>query len=219
MILLNFTKILFYFHVFSPFLLSAKQRDLNFQSYDDILPYYGRSISMGKTSTTKKLNESENSLPVPMHIRANSTPAHMETQRNELAQHHHKRYPSCVETSPRKDATKKSSMDNFTTRNTTDDRHSKRASSESKDKMTKRNASSPAAISLLSVTTATNEKQKTDLIKASPELLAELLKGSSEKMTAAERERSKKAFYFDSTALPIAVQKYLVCNKACNYTF
>lgn len=169
---------------------------------------------MGKSSTPR----SENSLPIPMHTRAASTPAHMETPRTELIQHHHKRYPSCVETSPRKE-TKKFSMDNYTMRNV-DDRHNKRASSESKEKFTKRNASSPAAISLLNVANdklqrfnQENFKQKSEPIKASPELLAELLKGSSEKMTAAERERNKKPTYFDSIALPAAVQQFLVSNS------
>lgn len=194
-------------------MLSARHRDSNLTSCEDINspPYTQRSISMGKPSTPR----SENALPIPMHTRAASTPAHIEISRTEPIQHYHKRYPSCVETSPRKE-TKKFSVDNYTMRNV-DDRHNKRASSESKEKITKRNASSPAAISLLSVANEKlqrfnqeNFKQKSEPIKASPELLAELLRGSSEKMTAAERQRNKKATHFDSIVLPAAVQRFLV---------
>lgn len=194
-------------------MLSAKNRDSNLTSCEDIYsPYYTqRSISMGKPSTPK----TESSLPLPLHTRAASTPAHMETPCPEMMQHHHKRYPSCVETSPRKD-TKKFSMDSYHARNA-DDRYSKRALSESKEKIGKRNASSPAAISLLNVANEklqrfnqNNFKQKSEPIKASPELLAELLKGSSEKMTAAERQRNKKTTQIDSIVLPAAVQRFLV---------
>lgn len=204
-------------------MLTAKQRDSTLQSYDDVTPpYTQRSISLGKpsASSSRKSSDMENSLPIPMHTRAASTPAHMEAPRNELPHPSHKRYPSCVETSPRQD-TKKFSADSYLTRNV-EDRHSKRASSESKEKITKRNASSPAAISLLS---AANEKlfrsggderskmpgkQTTLPIKASPELLAELLRGSSEKMTTAERERNKKLQHIELYALPLAVQQFSV---------
>lgn len=201
-------------------MLSAKQRDSNLLSYDDIVPpYTQRSISMGKSSSSRKSSETDNSLPIPVHTRAASTPAHIETPRNEAVHSHHRRYPSCVETSPRKE-TKKFSADSYM--RIADDRHNKRALSESKEKITKRNASSPAAISLLSMA---NEKlhrcntddrgkspikQNTLPIKASPELLAQLLAGSSEKMTTAERERNKKQVHVDAYALPMAVQKFLV---------
>lgn len=107
----------------------------------------------------------------------------------------------------RKDS-KKASVDTFFGRNA-DDRHSKRATSESKEKITKRNASSPAAISMLSVA-ADHKHDEGKSLKASPELLAELLRGSSEKMSTAERERNKKSFYYDSISLPVAVQKFMV---------
>lgn len=77
--------------------------------------------------------------------------------------------------------------------------------------MTKRNASSPAAISMLSVASEQKHDKSNKSLKASPELLAELLKGSSEKMSTSEREqRNKKAFYYDSIALPMAVQNFMV---------
>lgn len=210
---------MFFFFVFSPYMLSAKQRDSTLLAYDDIVPpYTQRSISLGKPSSSRKSSEIDNSLPIPMHTRAASTPAHMEVPRNEPIQTHHKRYPSCVETSPRKE-TKKFSTDNFITRNT-DDRHSKRASSETKEKITKRNASSPGAIALKEGNDKLHrfdDRGKSPLkhnislpLKASPELLAELLKGSSEKMTTAERERNKKLLTVDAYALPAAVQKFLV---------
>lgn len=174
---------------------------------------------MGKPNS-KKSSELDQSLPVPMHIRANSTPAHIETPRTEPPQHCHKRFPSCVETTPataaivaaRKD-TKKVSVDTFFGRNT-EDRHSKRAASESKEKMTKRNASSPAAISMLSVATDNKHDKSDKSIKASPELLAELLRGSSEKMSTAERERNKKAVHHESISLPAAVQKFMVSGNS-----
>lgn len=213
-------------------MLTAKQRDSNLQVFDDVTPPYAqRSISLGKpsihgsSSSNRKSSDMENSLPIPMHIRAASTPAHMEAaQRNEPIHSSHKRYPSCVETSPRQD-TKKYSTDNYVARpSAADDRYVKRASSESKEKITKRNASSPAAISLLAANAAVNTKsqhvhsddrnkmpakQNTLPIKASPELLAELLRGSSEKMTAAERERNEKS-HAEQYLLPVAVQQFSV---------
>lgn len=205
-------------------MLTAKQRDSNLQVFDDFTPpYTQRSISLGKPSlatSTRKSIEKENSLPIPMHIRAASTPAHMEAQRNDQIHPGHKRYPSCVETSPRQD-TKKYSADSYVARPGADDRHGKRASSESKEKITKRNASSPAAISLL-VNAASNKpphfheddrnrnvpaKQNTQ--KASPELLAELLRGSSEKMTTNERARNEK-LHAELYRLPVAVQQFSV---------
>lgn len=210
-------------------MLTAKQRDSNLHAYEDLPPFAQRSISLGKPSSSRKSSETENSLPIPMHTRAASTPAHIEAPRNEHL-HSHKRYPSCVETSPRQES-KKYSADSYLTRNV-DDRHNKRASSETKEKMTKRNASSPAAISLLS---AANEKiqrfgsderskmpckQQTLPIKASPELLAELLRGSSEKMTTSERERNKKVQqHTDAYALPMAVQQFLVSVSALNLRY
>lgn len=206
-------------------MLTAKQRDSNLQVFEDLTPpYTQRSISLGKPSmalSSRKSSETENSLPIPMHIRAASTPAHMEAQRNEQIHPSHKRYPSCVEASPRQDS-KKFSTDSYVARPVADDQHGKRASSESKEKFTKRNASSPAAISLL-VSAVNNKsqhfpsedrnkvpaKQNIFPIKASPELLAELLRGSSEKMTTAERERNEK-LHAELYRLPVAVQQFSV---------
>lgn len=166
---------------------------------------------------------------VTQKIRCRSQRMQGQRQRRPTLKHHEMKqctviiaaFPSCVETLPKQD-TKKYSADSYMTRNT-DDRHSKRASSESKDKITKRNVSSPAAISLLGA--AGNEKnqrlssddrgkmppkQTTLPLKASPELLAELLRGSSEKMTTAERERNKKLVHVDAYVLPMAVQQFLV---------
>lgn len=208
-------------------MLTAKQRDSNLLAYDDIVPpYTQRSISLGKPSSSRKSSETNISLPIPMHTRAASTPAHMEAPRNESVHAHHKRYPSCVETSPRKEV-KKFSADYYIMRNA-DDHHSKRAMSETKEKITKRNASSPAAIALLSAGTDKvhrfDDRGKPTLkhnqslpLKASPELLAELLKGSSEKMTTAERERNKKVPHIEAYALPAAVQQFSV--SVCSYIY
>lgn len=208
-------------------MLSAKQRDSNLLAYDDIVPpFTQRSISMGKSTSSRKSSDTENSLPIPMHTRAASTPAHMEAApRNETVHGHHKRFPSCIETSPRKEReTKKFSADHFIVRNV-DDRHSKRAMSETKEKLSNRNASSPGAISLLSNVEKMHRfddrgkpqmKHNQSLpLKASPELLAELLRGSSEKMTTAERERNKKVLHVDAYVLPMAVQQFLVSMIIC----
>lgn len=200
-------------------MLSAKQRDSHLLVYDDAVPPYAqRSISLGKPSSSRKSSETDNSLPIPMHTRAASTPAHMEAPRNDAIHAYHKRYPSCVETSPRKE-TKKISADNYIARNT-DDRHSKRAQSESKEKLTKRNASSPGGMSLFSTDKVHrfDDRGKSPMmkhnqslpLKATPELLAQLLSGSSEKMTTSERERNKKLLHIDAYALPAAVQQFLV---------
>lgn len=211
-------------------MLSAKHRDQNLQSCDDISPHHQRSISMGKPNSPRKANDS---LPLPMHIRAASTPAHIETPRPDTAQYHHKRYPSCVETTTRhnnsdpglmkKDASKKFSVDNYTMRTVEDTSQNKRASSEAKEKLAnKRNASSPASISLLNLTNDKQQRHYSDeggksptnkqksMLKATPELLAELLRGSSEKMVTAERERNKKASHAEAISLPPTVLKYLV---------
>lgn len=206
-------------------MLTAKQRDSSLQVFDDLTPpYTQRSISLGKPSmlpSALKFDETENSIPIPLHMRAASSPAHIEAQRNEQVHSNHKRYPSCVETSPRQYANNYS-IDSCATC-PADDRHSKRASSESKENINKRNASSPAAISLLA-SAAVNKsqhihpddrnrmpvKQHTLPIKASPELLAELLRGSSEKMTMkAERERNEK-LHAKLYTLPVAVQQLSV---------
>lgn len=216
-------------------MLSAKHRDLKLQSCDDIsaLPtsatVYCNSSTAGKISY--KSHHSGNSLPIPTHTRAASTPVHMEKPQTD-ATPQHRRFPSCVESTaitPRHIAsdpgfrkeTKKFSLENYGSRN--DDRESKRASSEAKEKVTKRNSSSPAAISLLNFTNeklqklsfdelnrnkqGANSKQKTSL-KATPELLAELLKGSSEKMVTAEQ--NKKGTHDSSNVLPTAVLRFLV---------
>lgn len=211
-------------------MLSTKQRDSNLLACDDLVPpFTQRSISLGKSTTTRKSSEIENSLPIPVHTRAASTPAHMEAQRNETVQAHHKRFPSCIETSQRKETKKFSADNNYIVRNV-DDRYSKRASSEVKEKLTKRNASSPAGISLLN---AGNEKSnrfddrgKSPMkhnqslpLKATPELLAELLRGSSEKMTTSERERNKQLLHVDAYKLPMAVEQFLVSVLLCGYIY
>lgn len=168
-----------------------------------------------------------------MHTRAASTPAHIEQQSSETLATEHRRSPSCVEQTSsqrhnvsdpgfRKDFTKKFSVENFIS-----ERETKRASSEVKEKVTKRNSSSPAAISLLNFTNEKLQKITFDelnrhkvhkhksSLKATPELLAELLKGSSEKMAAAEQ--SKKATVDQTQSLPTAVLRCLV--SVCPFTF
>lgn len=204
-------------------MLSAKHRDDNVHSYDDLTSAASRPAKA--PSKARKSNSTANSLPIPTHTRAASTPAHMEKPPTELSVQH-RRSPSCVESITRnnssdpgfcKDTSKKISVDNFAP--PYDERETKRASSETKEKLTKRNASSPAAISLLNFT---NEKlqqisfdemnrhkahKHKSSLKATPELLAELLKGSSEKMAAAERSRKNVDY---TMSLPNAVLRCLV---------
>lgn len=211
---------------YSPYMLTAKQRDSSLQVFDDLTPpYTQRSISLGKPSMMPyayKLGETEHSIPIPLHMRAASSPAHIEAQRNEQVHSNHKRYPSCVETSPRQYASNCSS-DSCAPTCPADDRHSKRASSECKENLNKRNASSPAVISL-SVSAALNKSQNFHPndrnripVKPSPELLAQLLRGSSEKMTMkAERERNEK-LHAKLYTLPVAVQQLSVSIRCRAY--
>lgn len=217
-------------------MLSAKHRDFNLQSYDDIssLPLGHHRNSAGAKTPRKSHSGGVNSLPIPKHTRAASTPVHIEKQSTVDLKPQHRRFPSCVETTQRhntfdpglrKDTPKKFSLDNFAPRH--DERDAKRASSEAKElATTKRNTSSPAAISLLNFTneklqklnfdelsrkSSTQSKHKTSL-KATPELLAELLKGSSEKMVTSEQTKksSNRSTVDHSNTLPTAVLKCLV---------
>lgn len=216
-------------------MLSAKHRDMNLQSYDDISSLPSGHRGGGKTSR-KSQSSYANSLPIPKHTRAASTPVHIEKQLPVDVKAQHRRFPSCVESTPRhntsdpglrKDTPKKFSLDNFAPRY--DERAAKRASSEVKETaMTKRNTSSPAAISLLNFTNEKSQnlnfddvnhkpstQQKTS-VKATPELLAELLKGSSEKMVTSEQTKrgsnssTSSGIGDHSNVLPTAVLKCLV---------
>lgn len=211
-------------------MLSPKHRDLALQSFEDI-PTASSTSSL--KSIIRAPISSGNSLPIPVHIRAASTPVCTETTTKTEITAQHKRFPSNVESLPRHNAsdpgfrkdTKKFSVDAF-------DRLTKRASSEAKEKISsKRNTSSPAAISLLNFTNEAlqkltleeikqqqqqkNKKDKSG-IKATPELLAELLKGSSEKLATAEKQQQqqhrKQQRQVDngSIALPTAVLRFLV---------
>lgn len=212
-------------------MFSGRNRDLNLQSFDDIPSASSlRHAATAGNSSRNSNSSSANSLPIPSHIRAASTPVNTEKSQSELIAQH-KRYPSCVESPCRQNVsdpgfrkdTKKMSLDNFYSHS--DDRQMKRASSETKEKLTKRNSSSPSAISLLSFTNEKLQKRSCDdlnrgkqqnntsgskhkgSLKATPELLAELLKGSSEKMAAAERHKKS----IDNTnLLPTAVLQCLV---------
>lgn len=185
------------------------------------------SSNSGQTGTSPV----NSSLPLPVHTRAASTPVQMENTRPDVVVQH-KRFPSSVEGAPkhnksdpgiRKDTAKKFSLDNNNAR--ADDRLVKRASSETPEKFSKRNSSSPAAVSLLAFTSErsqrldempprsgqTTTKHKSSL-KATPELLAELLRGSSEKLVKAEQKNKND----NSNTLPTAVLRCLVSS---DYTF
>lgn len=208
----------------------GRYRDSSQQSLDDT---YRSGVSVHRNSSTGSSNSGQagtspvsTSGLVPIHIRAASTPVQTENARTDLVQH--KRFPSSVEgvskhnkSDPgiRKDITKKFSLDNIVR---SDDRQVKRASSETPDKFSKRNSSSPAAVSLLAFTNERSQRldempprsgqsstKHKGSLKATPELLAELLKGSSEKMAKAEQKTKND----NSNALPTAVLRCLVSEQ------
>ena len=185
-----------------------------------------RPTTVHRNSSAGSNSKASSYLPIPSHTRAASTPVQTESTRSDLVAHH-RRFPSSVDTSTkqitsdpgfRKDS-KKFSLDS----SRAEDRLSKRASSETNDKLSKRNSSSPAAVSLLaSPTEKVQHKRSLDEmklsqnhrgqqskshLKATPELLAELLKGSSEKMVTAEQRHKS---HHSSNALPSAVLRCLV---------
>lgn len=199
------------------------------QSLDET---YRPSVSVHRNSSTASSNSGPTAaspssiLPLPIHIRAASSPVQTDHTATDLTVRH-KRSPSGVASSGpkhnksdpgmRKDSSKKFSLDFNARSDTADDRLTKRASSESHEKFSKRNSSSPAAVSLLAFTnerSSGNEmpsrgqnsnKQKVSL-KATPELLAELLKGSSEKLVKQERNKGNDS----ASVLPTAVLRCLV---------
>lgn len=206
------TSFIYFNFIYSPSRNLVRYRDSSLQSLDET---YRRGV--------------------PVHTRAASTPIQTEHVRTDsivvVMDVKHKRFPSSIESGPkhnksdpgmRKDTSKKFSLDSSVR---SDDRLTKRASSETHDKFNKRNSSSPAAVSLLAFTNERNprldempprsasSKHKASL-KATPELLAELLKGSSEKLVKAEQKNKN-----DSNVLPTAVLRCLVSKGTNIFNF
>lgn len=161
---------------------------------------------------TQKPRKTSANLPVPIHTRAASTPSHTDMTTPEPIVAHHRRYPSIDQFN---DKTKKLSLDSNLDK-------SKRASSELNDKNPKRNSSGASEKSFqkrsfdeirLSQVSRTPSERSVDTPKGggilpTPELLAELLKGSSERLAAEQSQMGGAGS--GSTALPSAVLKCLV---------
>lgn len=183
------------------------------------------SHSFDDSVTTKHENKQKLSghLPIPCHIRAASTPSNMDTlpSTDQLVAHH-KRYPSSIEPfnlreSEKRLSDKKLSLDSC-------DKIHKRSS---QDLSSKRNSGcsdrhrgyidahrlstssrSPSERSILTLNTPETPKMN---ILPTPELLAELLKGSSERAASEHRKMNSPLSGGGlSTALPTAVLQCLV---------
>jgi hypothetical protein len=206
---------------------SNRSRNNSSQSFDD-------SNTQPSNSTTKLNNKSRKSnahLPVPMHTRTASSPSQLVVVSNQdlpPITHNHKRYPSSVDQrsiefdkNVKNDITKKLSLDSNSdkspkrTTSDTSDKHSKRSSSGASDKkrsldeirLSTRTTTTPSERSFV---LNTPETPKTALA-ATPELLAELLKGSSEKLVNEQLQVSQSNISLSSSqALPTAVLKCLV---------
>lgn len=163
-------------------MLSAKQRDIHLQSYDD-----GNYLddSWGN-------HPSGRSLHIPKHARAASAPVHIEQQMRQMT----------VDTKPQHH--RGANVDSSTANQNTSS-----LLSFTNEKPQKLNAEMVARKSL------TKTKHNTSL-KATPELLAELLKGSSEKMVTSEQKKKcgNRTGSEHPSALPTAVLKCLVSRSS-----
>lgn len=183
------------------------------------------SRGSGFFSRVAKCRKSGGSLPVPMHQRTVSSPVPLiETTSPDSMPIHHKRYPSSVDhrmvdSGDRftfKHDNKKLSLDSHLS---VEKAPPKRTSSDSSDKHSKKNFSDKitAKRSLDEIRMPTSSGDKSYILNtpdtpksmaATPELLAELLKGSSEKLLN-EQNSSKKHqsrnISSSGMSLPIAV--------------
>lgn len=166
---------------------------------------------------TPRSRKSSIHLPVPIHTRAASTPAQTDMTPTH-DQFSHKRFPSFVETPTSCEPHKKESKnvppsslsrDRSPKRASSEMGHTKRNSSNASDKSQKRSLDEKRLSSQVSRTPSdrsvslnTPDTLRPGL-QATPELLAELLKGSSEKI-ATDTHLS------GSSMLPTAVLKCLV---------
>lgn len=162
------------------------------------------------STKSQKPRKASANLPVPCHTRAASTPSQTDLSTPEPIVAHHRRYPSIDQFN---DKTKKLSLDSNLDK-------SKRASSEILDKNPKRNSSGASEksfqkrsfdeirLSQVSRTPSERSVEKSGNILPTPELLAELLKGSSERLATEQNQMGGTGS--GSTALPSAVLKCLV---------
>ncbi|KAL7038622.1 hypothetical protein ACKWTF_009632 [Chironomus riparius] len=224
-------------------MLEAEMKKPTKVHYDGILEELCRSDSVKKSNCSLDSNESSggffsrskarkggggDSLPVPMHQRAGSSPVPLiETPSPDPLPISHKKYPSNIDQrmvgsdhlSLRSEGVpKKLSLDSHLS---VDQKSPKRASSDISDKHSKKNYSDKFIqkrnYEELRVSTTPSEKafvlNTPDTPKnmaATPELLAELLKGSSEKILTDQTSQNKKhqmrnSSSSNSSGLPLAV--------------
>ena len=180
----------------------ARNRGAGSQSLDE-----SHSFPILKTPRSRKTN---GHLPVPCHQRAASTPSQIDQEPPLIV--HHKRYPSNIETS---DMTpKKYSLDSCITNEKTPKRVSSSASDKSKrmydDISLSQGSRTSSERSVMTApesgsNIANNVRKVAPL--PTPELLAELLKGSSERLATENHQLNLGS---GSSPLPTAVLKCLV---------
>lgn len=170
---------------------------------------------------TKVNRKNSGYLPVPCHIRASSTPVNTDTSRKDLISNH-RRFPSCIDSTMCMDM-KKDIRKNTVTPNNPKERSPKKSTilDNNSDQISKQLFNPKSDEIPQIVRNSMDGKDQLDRvvdnsghimprkpIQASPELLAALLKGSSEKLTAEQHQMSRKSGI--SLALPPAVLTCLV---------
>lgn len=152
-------------------------------------------------------------LPIPYHVRASSTPIQSDSYSKEVS---HKRFPSYVDTSTVneiKKEQKKMSLDNLSKSHENFGKDSKK-SSGTNEKLQKLSLDEGR---LMSSSESNNKKKSvsntSSAIQATPQLLAELLKGSSERLVSEQLQSNQR---ITSSSLPTAVLQCLVSLNSCS---
>lgn len=171
---------------------SSKLSDGSLQSFDEDI----------QRKAYRKNNSTH--LPIPYHVRASSTPIQSDSHSKEVS---HKRFPSYVDTSTitelKKDQ-KKMSLDNLSKSH----ENFAKKSTGTGEKLQKHSLDEGR---LMSSPDSGSKKNYTsnapNTIQATPQLLAELLKGSSERLVSEQLQSNQR---ITSSSLPTAVLKCLV---------
>lgn len=146
------------------------------------------------------------------HIRASSTPVHMDPSRKEIVANH-RRFPSCIDGSTDlKKEFKKMSLDSSATSTIKDILRSPKKSTSLETNINNSKRNSKEEFRIQAATNANTRKDDSlrSTLKATPELLAQLLKGSSEKLVTEQHQLNKQRVGVVSMSLPTAVLKCLV---------
>lgn len=169
------------------------------------------SLQSVDEDTQRKSYRKNNSthLPIPYHVRASSTPIQSDSYSKEVS---HKRFPSYVDTSTvneLKKEQKKMSLDNINLSKSQENfgKDAKKLSGTC-EKLQKHSLDEGR----LMLSSDSGDKKKyiletTNTIQATPQLLAELLKGSSERLVSEQLQSNQR---ITSSSLPTAVLKCLV---------